>query len=266
MKFFLTLQQKIDILHEAYREPGTIKSTARKYNIDPVQIRRWKKKLSSLNLDSGVPKLTMISSKGRAKKTFHNGKTRMDAEYYDAIHSTFDAIRLSGRFVSVMMLTIELKRISGSLVPLHVLVQRVGRWLVSVGIVQRRITHVAQNTRYCEKVMKDFVEYINCQLRWGQYRQDCVVNIDETNIYFDMESGLTLADKGDKTVSLKTSGSSMRCTVLLGVTLNGEKLTPSVVFKKGSNGRIATNFAGMPASLVYVCQDKAWVDQRVFRY
>ena len=58
----------------------------------------------------------------------------------------------------------------------------------------------------------------------------------------------------------------MRCTVLLGVTLNSEKLTPSVVFKKGSNGRIARNFAGMPASLRYVCQDKAWVDQRVFKH
>jgi hypothetical protein len=51
------------------------------------------------------------------------------------------------------------------------------------------------------------------------------VNIDETNIFFDMEIGLTLVNKGEKTVSLKTTGSSLRCSVLLEVTLNGEKLS-----------------------------------------
>ena len=41
----------------------------------------------------------------------------------------------------------------------------------------------------------------------------------------------------------------MRCTVLLGVTLNGEKLTPLVVFKGQPNGRIARTFEVMPASM-----------------
>ena len=79
-----------------------------------------------------------------------------------------------------------------------------------------------------------------------------------------MEGGLTLAEKGDKTVSLKTTGTSMQCTVLSGVTMNGEKLTPLMVFKSKPDGRIARNFVGMPASMRYVCQDKAlWVDHRV---
>ena len=80
-----------------------------------------------------------------------------------------------------------------------------------------------------------------------------------------MEGGLTLAEKGDKTVSLKTKGTSMRCTVLLGVTMNGEKLTPLVVFKGNPDGRIARNFGGMPSSMRHICQDKAWVDHRVFK-
>jgi hypothetical protein len=76
-----------------------------------------------------------------------------------------------------------------------------------------------------------------------------VVKIDETNIFFDMESGLTPANNGDKTVSLKTTGTSMRCTVLLGATLSGEKLTPLIVFKRQPNGRIARTFNVMPASI-----------------
>ena len=58
----------------------------------------------------------------------------------------------------------------------------------------------------------------------------------------------------------------MRFTVLLGGTLNGKKLTPLVIFKGQLNGRIARNFNGMPASMKYVCQEKAWVDQRVFKH
>ena len=69
-----------------------------------------------------------------------------------------------------------------------------------------------------------------------------MANIDETDIFFDMESGLTLANKGDKTVSLKTTGTSMRCTVLLVITLNGEKLAPSLGLKGQLNGKIARTF------------------------
>ena len=39
MKVFLSLQQKLDILCEAYCAPGVIRSTAHKYNVDPLQIR-----------------------------------------------------------------------------------------------------------------------------------------------------------------------------------------------------------------------------------
>jgi DDE superfamily endonuclease len=113
--------------------------------------------------------------------------------------------------------------------------------------------------------MQDYTNYKNSQLVLGQYRQDCVVTIDETNIFFDMEGELTLAEKGDKTVSIKTTGPWMRCTVLLGVTMNGEKLTSLVVFNGKPDGRIARNFGGIPASMKYICQDKAWMDLRIFK-
>ena len=42
------------------------------------------------------------------------------------------------------------------------------------------------------------------------------VNIDETNIFFDMEGELTLVEKEDKTMALKTKGTLMQSTALLG--------------------------------------------------
>jgi hypothetical protein len=63
-------------------------------------------------------------------------------------------------------------------VSLHVLSKHVACWLVSVGIFQRCVTHVVQNTQHCDIAMQNFTNYINSQLVLGQYRQDCVVNID----------------------------------------------------------------------------------------
>jgi hypothetical protein len=105
---------------------------------------------------------------------------------------------------------------------LHLLSKHVACWLVSVGIVQRHVTHVAPNTQHCEIAMHDSAKYISSQLVLGQYRQDCVANIDETNILFDMEGELTLAEKEDKTMALKTKGTLMKSTALLGASSNGE--------------------------------------------
>jgi hypothetical protein len=143
----------------------------------------------------------------------------------------FDTLHNARWHVSVMMLTVELKRISGTPVSLLVFSKHVSDWLASVHIIDHHITNIAQNTCHCELIMQDFVAYINSQLSQGQYSQQCMVNIYEVNIFFDMESGLTLANKGGKTVSLMTTGTSMRSPVLLGVILNGEKLTPLVVSK-----------------------------------
>ena len=67
----------------------------------------------------------------------------------------FDTLRAPGHIISVMMLTVELKRITGTSVSLNVLSKRVSCWLVSVEIVQHHVTHVAQNTWHCEIAMQD---------------------------------------------------------------------------------------------------------------
>ena len=43
------------------------------------------------------------------------------------------------------------------------------------------------------------------------------MSIDKTDIYFELKSRVTIADEDDKTVSLKPTGTSMRCTILHGL-------------------------------------------------
>ena len=47
-KIRFTLGEKMRIVKQAYTVPGNTKPTAREYQIQPVQIRTWKKALGSL--------------------------------------------------------------------------------------------------------------------------------------------------------------------------------------------------------------------------
>ena len=131
--------------------------------------------------------------------------------------------------------------------------------------MDRKVTHVAQNTRFTEEIMVDFRSYVNQRIIENSISSNFIVNIDETNINFDLCGGTTLERRGSRTVNAKKSGSSQRATVILGVTLSGEKLPPFIVFKGKVSGRIARSFSdNFPMGLKYDVQDNAWVDERVF--
>jgi hypothetical protein len=65
---------------------------------------------------------------------------------------------------------------------------------------------------------------VNHTIKIGNYKVFHVVNIDETNIDFDLASETMLAGRGERNIGCATTGSSTRCTILLGVTMHGEKL------------------------------------------
>jgi hypothetical protein len=143
-----------------------------------------------------------------------------------------------GPYVSEVILSVDLMRISGSIILLHIPVQDAGCWVGNVAFVQPSITHMTQNTRPCKEVMENFVDWTNCWLSFHWYRRDCVVNIDETKIYSGMENGLIKAIKVNNNVSFKTTRTSMRCIVLHGVTLLKEKMPYLVDFEGKSPGKM----------------------------
>ena len=92
-------------------------------------------------------------------------------------------------------------------------------------------------------------------------------NTDETNVYFDITGSVTLASRGSKTVSVKNCGSSQRCSILLGATMDGNKLPPFIVYRGKPGGRISRewlNTSDFPSEYIYEVQEKAWVDKTVF--
>ena len=236
-----------------------------KHNVQLSQIRRWKKRLDYLLSQDGMTEAK--KSHILSLKSTQKGHPRKDDEAYSSLKLYYEILRNMDRIVTVGMLYYELKRLTTTDLPISVLRLRIYRWLSSENIVQRRVTHVAQNTRHDMDKVEGFVQYVNGQISSGQYLKSHVVNIDETNIYFDMVGSITLSDQGSRTVSVKSSGTSARCSILLGVTMDGNKLPPFVVFKGRQGGRIAREWTGAteyPRSSVYAVQEKAWMDKRVF--
>lgn len=61
------------------------------------------------------------------------------------------------------------------------------------------------------------------------------------------------------------NGSTLRCTVLLGITASGLKLPPLLVFKGTATGRVRREFVNYNPGARYATQEKAWVDQAVMQ-
>jgi DDE superfamily endonuclease len=113
------------------------------------------------------------------------------------------------------------------------------------------------------------VDVVNQEIATRGIPIDCVVNMDETNMYFDQQGRMTLADKGQKTINIVTTGSSQRCMIALAVSLSGEKLPPMVIFKgvPGACGNSVANELlthGYPTTATYAVQKKAWMDIPTF--
>ena len=98
-----------------------------------------------------------------------------------------------------------------------------------------------------------------------------MVNIDETNVYFDMPATKTLAVRGSRTVSVVGTVSSNRVTVVLGASLDGRKIPPSIILKGQSKptGRVYKEVTGnftssrFPANVVMTVQAKVWMNEDV---
>ena len=258
---YLSLAEKAVIVTEAFSQPCNVSRTAQKHNVARSQIRRWKKTLRTLeksNLDETNKRRVLGLSR------FHAKERREDSEVYIHLKNYLEELRDKHRIVTVQMLCREWQRVNPSANVSSVAVRsRIYRWLKHEGIVQRRPTHVSQHTRHCKKTMNDFLCYVQEQVRDFGFTEDTLLNMDETNVEFDMVGHSTLNKRGEKTVTVRKSGSSSRCTVVLTVTRSGEKLCPFVVFKGKKNGRFAREFSVLsyPESCSFTVQEKAWVDK-----
>lgn len=275
-KIVYKLAEKQRIVAEAYAVTGNVKATARKYKIHSQNIRNWKKTITGLT--DGL-------NKKRRPSDHAVNLERVDL--WSHLLKYFHQLRDRDLPVSVTTLCREARRLE-SLIFCHMFFRcfcrfdpsfltgkdpalraRINRFINREGLVHRRRTHIAQNTRHDQTVIDDFIHCVNETIEMMKIPAAAVVNIDETNRDFDAPASTTLEQRGLRSVSVRSTGSSARCTVLLGVSLAGEKLPAFIVFSGTRNGRIIREVTGdvvsrgFPADVVMSVQKKGWIDQEL---
>ena len=90
-----------------------------------------------------------------------------------------------------------------------------------------------------------------------------VLNMDQTNPKFGNSPSHTINQRGACNINMRTgTNDSKCCTVALTVTASSAMLTPMLVFKVTSHGRIAAReIRNHPQGMVYAMQLKAWFDE-----
>ena len=273
MKVNRSVREKKAIVAEANSMPNNLKPTARKYNIEPYLIRRWKKLIIEREAAANPEELEEMTRedmrKSLRKKADHSGSLGTLA-LADRVHlmDHFASLRRGGNIVTVVMMTLELIRLHPALADLHfnVVKMRVHRFCLRNKLVPRRTTHTAQNHVYNDDVIAAWKSYVCREILINRYSPAVVVSMDETNVDFDIMAKSTLSVRGARSINVRSMGSSERCTVILAVTASGEKLKPFLIFKgvPGARSRIAQEFQnpalGYPQDLVYTVQPKAWND------
>jgi len=140
-----------------------------------------------------------------------------------------EQLRDSGNAVSPATLTVELLRLAPELLPVGFvpLCRHVLHFVKNNHFTFRVVMHKVQNHWYHMGVIDDWTWYINRQIVASQYRSDCIMNFDETNVDFDPSTQCTLCKVGEKLVSLRISGHSG----MLGCTASGHKFPAYIIWK-----------------------------------
>jgi transposase-like protein len=267
----LTWKDNLKVLEEL-EKGGSIKACARKHHVAPKNVRQWRS--PSLQFAYTMCNVTTRHS-FLSRQTMHKGRApRTEKDTLQKILTMYQELRDRDRIFTLNLLAAELKRLDRSVqcVSLTAIRRRIWRHIKKHGVFRRCLTHVAQNTRYEQSDIPGWVSYVNHSIKIGNYKACDVVIMDETNIDFDLASGTTLAGRGEQTIGYATKGSSARCTVLLGVTMGGEKLPPFIIYKGANtshslikrewNDLEARQKFGYPEGQVYTVQAKAWMDEQ----
>ena len=264
-RVFIPVKRKLDICNKLRRgrrldSKFSLKKLAREEDVRPHQIRQWMKQL---------PLLQASSDSKKSKFSIHQGRPTTFPKADDLIDKIKE-LRETGMPVSTNMAVLMASQMDAgfrrkSSAAKYSLVRRILR---AHGIVIRAKTHEAQ-THPREKMeeAKQFVQSVLPLVRQSCRDKNFIVNMDQTPVFFSMTPNSTLETLGARSINIRaSSGSTMRVTLAVFVTANGETLPSYMIFKGKANGRINREFTDdsyqYPKDCSFNVQPKAWMDER----
>lgn len=209
----------------AYAEVNTNREASRRFDVSETNIRYWRKKKEE------------YSKSGRNSRRLREHKAafpELEAELLQyiveqrsgAFSVTYEIIREQAlKIAAKMHINKDFFKAS---------VGWVKKFLNRNNLCVRRRPTIAQRlpNEYENKIVA-FHQYIIQKRQKFNFLFSQIGNADQTPIYWDMPRSSTITTKGAKTVSIKSTGNEkMRCTVMLCITADGNKLPPYIVMKR----------------------------------
>uniref|UniRef100_A0A3Q3FBL7 HTH CENPB-type domain-containing protein n=1 Tax=Labrus bergylta TaxID=56723 RepID=A0A3Q3FBL7_9LABR len=123
------------------------------------------------------------------------------------------------------------------------------------GLALRRRTSLAQHLDFREKLLS-FQRFVIKLRKKHSYPLHQIGNADQTPVYFDMPTSVTVNKKGEKSVLVRSTGNERsRVTVMLTCLADGSKLLPYVILKRKTVPK-----EPMPAGIIVRAQEKGWME------
>jgi hypothetical protein len=248
-----TVKEKLRLVRES--EGLTLQEAKDRFNVSTSSMSLWR---------SQGPQLEQVLLANKENVPFRlggAGRPRIISDetsnelivYFDERRDNLDRVDVRLMLTKLRQIDPDVNQIieesRGSLAVRSNMYKRIHRILKKHNIGKRRTTHQAQNTRMNQDMIDGFGKYIIEKMKMLLIDHDCIANFDETNVYFSPDIHTTLDRRGSKTVSVRSGTSSQRCTVMIGVSGDGQRFPPYIIFtgKYTNTGTINQTFQRITA-------------------
>jgi hypothetical protein len=199
------------------------RAAGKQFSVNETNVRRWRTMKNDLFTCQ------------RTRKSFSGPKKGMYPELDAAVLSFFKELRGKGLPVTRDVLMLKAKEIARNS---NIQFKASRGWCDK--FIRREGLSLRRRTTICQKLPKDYeeklVQYQRHVINLRHQRQYCLSqmgNADEVAVFFDMPRNYTLSEKGQKQVTVKTTGyEKLRVTVMLSVTADGNKLPPYIILNR----------------------------------
>ncbi|CAG8479377.1 8981_t:CDS:2 [Cetraspora pellucida] len=225
------VREKLAILAFLENHPQkSIRATATMFNIEPVQVRKWRGLKQQLM--EAAPHILRLNNSTRPKypelegelnEWVKNLRKNLKVVTRSMIQMKAKALAKTERFCNMYPDIKECKFSS----------KWIDGFMVHYKFSHRRRTTVAQKLpEDLHELQHSFLGFVLYRRIQYDYPLKFIGNMDETPISFDLPSQTTIEETGAKTVSIRTCGyEKSTFTVILGCMADGTKLPAMVIFK-----------------------------------
>jgi hypothetical protein len=250
------VREKLMIVHYFENNNRNVRGTAKKFNIQPKQLRDWSNKKGTL----------LMTAPHVAK--LHPGKPAKYPKLEDDLFAWISEKRANGNAITRKIITN--KAISLSKSP-EFLANNPGiagfkfspKWLD--GFLGRYDLSERRRTTVAQQLPSDLIEKQNIFLSYvmylrihNKYELKYMGNMDETPMWFDLPSNMTINQKGAKTVNIRTTGHERSSfTVILACMADGTKLPAVCIFKLKNVPK-----EKFPNGIYIRANEKGWVNEQ----